>query len=149
MRSPTRKLLLSGICLVSLVTGWTFLFIFTGTEAEGGRVTGPIGLLFNLGFLVLLVAALLAFFYPRIAGVACLIGSLLCLPLVLYFVMPGIFQRALRGEWRTIGPDFRWESHAIPALVALLIAILIAVRNLGASTFRPVTSSDLSRKPAG
>ena len=124
-----RRFLLAGSSLVFLGVGWKFLAMFSGTEAEGGKVTGPLGDLYNVGFLVLVIALLLTLFFPRIAGAATIAACLLCLPLVLYLIVPTFFRRVLGGFWET-QPSYYWAGHAIVAAVALATAMCIGLWNL-------------------
>jgi hypothetical protein len=74
-----------------------FVFVFAGTEASGGWLTGPIEDLYDLGFLLFVLALLAPFFYRRVAAALVLAASLLCLPLYLYFIAPGFFRHVFRN----------------------------------------------------
>lgn len=57
----------------------------------GGTITGPILDMSNIGTLLFMVALPMAFVSRRrIAGVVMLLASLLCLPIYLYSMFPGI-----------------------------------------------------------
>jgi hypothetical protein len=42
--------------------------------------------------------------YPRLAGATACIASLMCLPLHLYLIAPGIFQLIFKGEYSVPAP---------------------------------------------
>src|SRR5215470_16381052 len=64
-----------------------------GTEFSGGKLTGPLLQMNDIGTLLFIVTLLVVWFAPRIAGIMSTVAAFLCLPLFLYFTAPGIFYR--------------------------------------------------------
>jgi len=137
----TNKLFQASSCLLCLIVMWKygFVFIFAGTEASGGALTGPLENLYDIGFLLLLIALFLALFYPRIAAAITVLASLLCLPLDLYFTAPGLFRRVFTGMYweSSIRSNFVWNHRAIFGVLTLAIAVFIALSNLGSDHAQP------------
>jgi hypothetical protein len=69
--------------------------VFEGTEFGSGSLAGDEGL---AGFLFILAASL-AFKYPRIAAASGLAASYFSLPLFLYLVFPRPFRQVFKGNW--------------------------------------------------
>src|SRR5229473_3164725 len=81
-----------------------------GTEFGGGRLTGPLLTLYDVGALLFILALLLVFFYRRIAAAITILASLLCLPIYFYFTAPGPFRRVFRGEYKVpLQANFVWD----------------------------------------
>lgn len=85
--------------LASVAFAWKLTEGLRGTEFSGGRITGPLLNMVDLGSLSLIVSALALFRWPRIAAAVALAGSLLCLPISVYFVAPGPFRHVVGGLW--------------------------------------------------
>lgn len=75
---------LSATCFVCAALVWNYGGNFDGTEFSGGRTTRTLLHAFDLGLLLFFVALLLSFFYRRLAAVAAVLASLLCLPIYLF-----------------------------------------------------------------
>jgi Na+(H+)/acetate symporter ActP len=85
----------------------------------------------DVGAFIFIPALLLTFVYRRIAAAIAIAASLLCLPLYLYFVAPGPFRWVFRGEYSIpLHANFVWNSQAVVAIVALVMAVFFGVRNL-------------------
>lgn len=94
-----QKLAPAAACLICAIMARNYGVGLAGTEFSGGRVTGPLLDLYDIGLLLFVLALLLTFFLRRVAAATCIAASLLCLPLYLYFVAPGPFPRVLGGTY--------------------------------------------------
>jgi hypothetical protein len=47
---------------------WGFVFVFAGTEAQGGALTGPLENLYDISFLLFAVTLVLVFLFPRVSA---------------------------------------------------------------------------------
>src|ERR1041385_1083997 len=83
--------------VLSLALVWTQAERIEGSEFTGGRVTGPIFMLFERGMFVFALAIFLTFVYRRIAALVGIVACLLCFPFYLYFLAPGPFRSVFRG----------------------------------------------------
>src|ERR1700720_4013523 len=121
-----KKLCLVASCLLCLIVIWKygFAFSFAGTEASGGALTAPLENLYDIGFLLFLIALFLALFYPRIAAATMVLASLLCLPFYLYFTTPGLFPRVFpKMIWEhPLEANFIWNRWAILGILTLAVA---------------------------
>src|SRR4051812_12333797 len=101
MKRGRKPQLLQGVvCLLCAGVTCRYGFLIEGTEFSGGRVTGPLLDMNDVGSLLFVLALLLTFFFRRMAATVTLIASLLCLPLFLYFTAPGPFRRLFgKAEW--------------------------------------------------
>jgi len=98
------------------------------SEFSSGRVTGRLLELDAFGFFFFVGAALLALLLPRIASVVAVSACLLCLPLRLYFIAPGLYRQFFRGEWS--GPArayFVADKWAIQTMVGVALAMSAAL----------------------
>ena len=91
-------------------------------------MTGPILNLSDYGGYVFLIAAVLALFLPRLASVMALAAGLLCLPLYLYSIVPGIFRQLFPGEYKMpIASTFTWNALALAGIASVAVVVCIAV----------------------
>ena len=94
-----------------------------GSEIVGGRVTGPLVSMFDGGLLLFILAFFLTFLSPRVAAAIGLMACLLCFPLYLYFMVPGLFRAVFGGEWSVpLQRFFIWDPLAILGLLTLAAA---------------------------
>ena len=78
-----------------------------------------------------MLALVLTFVRPRIAAALAIVASLLCLPLYLYFTVPGPFRRVFGGEYSVpLQANFVWDRSAILGVLAVTVAICICIWNL-------------------
>jgi hypothetical protein len=106
-------------------------FGLEGTEFSGGRVTGPLFDLSEIGSLLFVVALFLTFVYPRVAAAIASVATLLCLLLYLYFTAPGPFRRVFRGEYSVpLQASFVWDKWAISGILSLAVATYVCLWNL-------------------
>lgn len=117
-----------------LLACWLMLkntFALDGTEFSGGRVTGPILTMADVGLITFVVALLLAYPLPRISSVMTLLASCLSLPLLLYFIAPGPFRSVFRGEYSVpLESNFVWDRWSLEPAIVILIVATISVWNL-------------------
>lgn len=93
-----------------------------------GWLTGPILNLSDCGGYLFLLSALLAFFLLRVSSTMTLTAALLCMPLYLYFIAPGIFRKLFPGEYSIpITSAFTWSFPALAGLGSLAVAGFISV----------------------
>ncbi len=117
-----QALLQAAGCLLCTVLTWKYGSSLEGTEFSGGRVTGPILDMKDVGALLFVLAFPLTFFYRRTAAATVLIACLLSLPLYFYFSAPGLFRMLFRGEYSVpLNASFAWDNWAIAGMIALAI----------------------------
>jgi len=130
------------VCLLCVILVWIYGSGLEGTEFSGGRLTGPLLDMKDLGTLLFIVAATLIFFYRRIAAAIALVASLLCLPLYLHFLAPGPFRWVFRGEYSVPAPaSFAWSNWGIMGAIVLGLTAGVSVHSLA----RPAASRALQR----
>ena len=128
----------AGICLLCVALAWRYGAELEGTEFGGGRITGPLLDLYDVGLLFFILALLLTFFYLRIAAAIALAASLLCLPLYLDLAAPGPFRWVFRGQYSVpITAGFVWNRSNVVGILSLSLATCVSVGNLFTRTARP------------
>jgi hypothetical protein len=145
MKLGSKKLWLAASCLLCLAVAWRygFVFVFAGTEASGGWLTSPIENLYDIGFLLFVLALLVTFFYRRVAAVLAITASLLCWPLYLYFSAPTLFRHVFRNaENEDFRASFVWSKPVIVGVLALAFATITGLLNLGTSKPAPSKEHD-------
>jgi hypothetical protein len=121
----------AGSCLLAVVAVQRSSLGLEGTEFSGGRLTGPLLHLCDAGSLLLVVALLLTFVYPRVAAALGLGVPLLCLPLYFFLIAPGPFRRVFRGEYSVpLQTNFVWGKWPILGVLTLAFAASVCVWNL-------------------
>lgn len=125
------KLGLAAMCLLCVILLWKYAFGLEGTEFSGGRLTGPLLDMEDIGAFLFIPALLLTFWYPRVAAAIAIVASFLCLPLYLYFTAPGPFRWICRGQYSVAAPaNFVWIRSAIAGITALALAAYVGIRTL-------------------
>jgi hypothetical protein len=138
-RIRKQKLLLAGTCCASLTAAWLSLGTVDGSEFIGGRITGPLTTIADIGSNFLLLALLITFWYPRVAAAIMLAASVLCLPLYFYFTAPGPFRWIFKGEYSVpLQASFVWDTWAIAGMFTIAIAAYVCFRIFS----QPQTSHD-------
>jgi hypothetical protein len=128
-RHLVQRVLLAIGCLAATAVLWFHLDDLGGSDFIGGRVTGPIFQMADVGSLLLIIAMLLPFIIPRIAATICLAAATLCLPIYLYFLMPGPYRWIFRGEYHTpIYAPLRWNNWAVLGVVSLVLVAILSAR---------------------
>lgn len=129
-RDLTQKLAQAAACLLCAIMVWNYGIGLEGTEFSGGRVTGPLLDLYDIGSILFILAVLITFFLRRIAAAITILATLLCVPLYLYFTAPGLFRRIFRGPWaEPLQTNFVWNRWAIMGIIILSIAASVAFRS--------------------
>jgi hypothetical protein len=114
-------------CLACASVLWTHLDDFGGSEFSGGRITGQLFAMADVGFLLFLVALLLTVLSPRVAAIGVLTATLLCLPFYLSILMPGPFRQIFKGEYSDPLPSaFVWNNWAVVGMLSLVIAAILS-----------------------
>jgi hypothetical protein len=109
------------------------------SEFSGGRLTGPLLSMSNDGTLLLLLALLLTFVYPRIAAAIGIVASLLCLPLYIYFSGPVPFAHIFYPEGQFSvpqAPGIQWHEWVAIALLASAVSVSLCLHTLISSRRR-------------
>ncbi len=125
----TQKLWLAAGCVLCAALPWKYAPGLDGTEFSGGRITGPMIDMFDIGTLLFVLALAAIFFFPRIGSAIAFLASLLCFPLYVYFTAPGPFRRIVGGEWSVaLHSNFVLAPWAIAGMFALAITVGISLR---------------------
>jgi hypothetical protein len=125
------KLTQAVACFLSAVIAWRYGSGLEGTEFSGGRLTGSLLSMEDVGSLLFILALFLTFFYRRFAAATIVIACLLCLPLYLYFTAPGPFRRLFGGEYSVpLQANFYWGKWDMAGIVILTMAACVGVRSL-------------------
>jgi hypothetical protein len=120
-----------------MMTAW-----LGGTEFGGGRVTGPLLDMYDIGSVLFAVVVLLTFAYPRAAAAMALAASALSFPLYVYFAAPGPFRGVVRGNWKVpLQANLYWDSWTIAGIVTLVLAAYVCIRTLRRIKGKRVSSS--------
>lgn len=118
-------------CLSCLALLWTYGSGLEGTEFSGGRITGPLLDMSDIGIVLFIPALLVVFLYRRVAAVITLLASLLSLPLYIYFAAPGPFRYIFKGEYSVPAKgNFVWGRQELIGILAITFAIFVSIRSL-------------------
>jgi hypothetical protein len=129
-RFPNEKVWQALACLACTVVLWIHLDRFGASEFSGGRLTGPLLKMADLGFLLFLLALLLSFFLRRAAATIALAATLLCFPFYLYILMPGPYRWIFRGEYSVpLYRPFHWDNWAVVGVFSLVFAAILSLRS--------------------
>jgi hypothetical protein len=110
---------------------WIRLDGFGASEFSGGRITGKLFTIAELGSLLFLVALLLAIFFPRVAAAIALAATLLGLPFYLYILMPGPYRQIFKGEYSVpLQRPFVWNNWAAVGVLSLVVAAILSLQSL-------------------
>jgi hypothetical protein len=128
--------------LVCAVLVWRYGVPLWGTELMGGRITGPILSMSDIGILLFVVALPIAFASRRISGAVTVLASLLCLPLYFYFTAPGPFRWLFRGEYKIpLQASVVWEKWSVIGILALVVTAVLGCRGLLGPTKEKIRNS--------
>lgn len=131
MDGKLSKTLQAASCLLCVILVWDYGDRLDGTEFTGGSVTGPVFNMSNIGMLLFVVALPMTFVSRRISGAVAFAASLLCLPLYLYFTVPGPFRWVFRGVYKVpLYANVVWGRWSIIGILALGIAAGLGFRGL-------------------
>jgi hypothetical protein len=121
-KNRLHRLTQATLSLLCRVVVWRWGSSIEGTEFSGGRLTGVLVDMEDIGVLLFVLAFVVAFRRLRIGAVVAVVASLLCLPLYLYFAAPGPFRWLFRGEYSVpLSAPFEWAPWTIFG-IALLAA---------------------------
>ena len=138
MKKPGRQQLgLASSCLVCVIVALRNTNGLEGTEFSGGWLTGPLLSMTDIGTVLFVLALILTFMYPRIAGAIGIASSLLCLPLYLYFIVPVPFNKIFGfGHQFKVQPSggFHWDRWAIAGVLTLAVTIYISLRGFAVTS---------------
>ncbi|MGB0015272.1 MAG: hypothetical protein WCF73_08225 [Candidatus Sulfotelmatobacter sp.] len=138
MKKPGKQQLwLAVSCLVCVIVALRNTNGLEGTEFSGGWLTGPLLSMADIGTVLFVLAFIVTFMYPRIAGAIGLASSLLCLPLYLYFVAPVPFNQIFGfGHQFKVQPSggFHWSKWAIGGVLTLAVSIYVCLRGFAVTS---------------
>ncbi len=116
-------------CAICATIAWHISSGLGETEFSGGRITGPLLNLNNLGILLFATAVILTFLFPRLAAVAGITASLISLPLYFYLMAPGPFRRMFPGEYSVpLQSNFVWNRWLIYGTFSVGLTICFCFR---------------------
>jgi hypothetical protein len=108
---------------------WRYGFSSEGTEFAFGRLTGPLLNMKDIGTVLFLLALMLVFRFRRVAAVFGLLATVLCLPLLFYFVAPGPFRWLFKGEYTApLTTNFVWDGWTMVGIAVVLMAAYLSIR---------------------
>ncbi len=116
------KMLQAIACLTCTVVLWVHLDDFGASEFSGGRLTGPLFKMADLGSVLFLLALLLTFFLRRTAATISLAATLLCFPFYLYVLIKGEYSVPLYRP-------FHWDNWAVVGVFSLLFVATLSLRS--------------------
>src|SRR6202049_3847259 len=127
---PKEELWQAIACLGCTVVLWVHLDDFGASEFRGGRLTGPLFEMADLGSLLFLLALLLTFFLRRTASAIAIASTLLCFPFYLYVLMPGPYRWIFKGEYSVpLNHPFHWDNWAVVGVVSVLLVATLSLRS--------------------
>jgi hypothetical protein len=116
-------------CFACAVVLWIHLNDFGASEFSGGRLTATLTRMAEIGSVLFLMALLLTFLHRRFAATIALAATLLCLPLYLYVLMPGLYRWILKGEYSVpFTRTFHWDNWAVIGIFSLLLVAIVSFR---------------------
>ena len=138
MKKPGKQQLeLALSCLVCVIVALRNTNGLEGTEFSGGWLTGPLLSMTDIGIVLFVLALIVTFLYPRIAGAIGIASSLLCLPLYLYFIAPVPFNQIFGfGHQFKVQPSggFHWDRWAIAGVLTLAVTIYMSLRGFAVTS---------------
>jgi hypothetical protein len=140
MQKSSKQTLWQNICCVlSVALLWPKIAGVEATEFSGGRVTGPLLTITEIGIALFAVALLATFVYPRVAASIAIAAALLCLPFYLYFMAPGPFRRLFKGEYSVlVQASFVWNLWTVVGAGILAVTTYVCWRGLRISSRKEI-----------
>lgn len=134
LKKPTIKQALQagGLLLCAVLA----LHITSGldeSEFSGGWLTGPLLSMADDGTLLFIAAAIMTFFFQRVAAVMGIASSLLSLPLYCFFIAPIPFAHVFaRNHEFKVQPTagFHWHTWPMAALLTISVACYVCIHTL-------------------
>jgi hypothetical protein len=136
-RPGKRQLSLAVSCLVCVIVALRNTHGLEGTEFSGGWLTGPLLSMIDIGTVLFVLALVVTFIYPRIAGAIGLASSLLCLPLYLYFIAPVTLNQIFGfGRQFKVQPSggFHWDRSPIAGVLTLAVTTYVCLRGFAVTS---------------
>ena len=126
-----RQRCLQATTYVPFLLLWEYGMDLEGTEFSGGKLTGPLLHTNDVGTLLFVIALILVWFSRRTAAIFSVIAGLLCLPLFLFFTVPGLFYYLFdKYEFKVpLQAYFVWNSWAVLGILAVVMAIYLNLRS--------------------
>jgi hypothetical protein len=123
MTPQIKTKLASGCCMViCILLLLKYGVSLDNSEFPSGRITGVLLEFYNAGLYLYIATLLLVFVWPRIAAVVASLGALLCSPVLIYAIVPGLFRRIFPGEYKVcLTSNFIFDKWAF--IVMLVIAL--------------------------
>src|ERR1700722_3795997 len=116
-------------CLACAVMLWIHLNDFAASEFGGGLLTAPLTTMAEISSLLFVMALLLTFFRPQFAAAVALAATILCLPLYLYILIPGLYRWIFRGEYAVaFSRTFHWDNWAVAGIFSLMFTAILSLR---------------------
>ena len=146
----TQRSVFVATCLVCVVVSWHSFWMFDGTEFGAGELAGnSLG-----GGLLLILAAILVFKYPRAASAIGLLAFVLFSPLYVYLLFPRPFRKVWPGDWSVPTlprQSFVWNGWwALGILSIALVAVCPSYSSFAASwTAKSPRPESRPSKPTG
>jgi hypothetical protein len=117
--------------ILCLAMTWKLTLSIEGTEFSGGRVTGLLLNMADVGILLFAASLITSFWLRRTSAIAGLGASILSLPLCLLLLAPGPFRRFAGGEWSVpLHSSFVWNKWTIAWIVLLVLTAIVCLTNL-------------------
>jgi hypothetical protein len=91
----------------------------------------------DIGTVLFVLALIVTFVYPRIAGAIGLASSLLCLPLYLYSIAPVTFNQIFGfGHQFKVQPSggFHWDRWPIAGVLTMAATIYVCLRGFAVTS---------------
>jgi hypothetical protein len=131
MKYTKHNLIETITCILCAALAWKFGAARDGTEFSSGRLTGSLLHLEEIGTLFFTIAIPMIFIYRRVANIVTMTACLLCLPVYLYALMPGLVRRVFHGEYSVpLHGSVYWDTWAVIGTISLLVAFSIHITNL-------------------
>jgi hypothetical protein len=124
-------------CLVCVIVALRNTNGLEGTEFSGAWLTDPLLSMIDIGTVLFVLALIVTFRYPRIAGAIGIASSLLCLPLYLYFIAPVPFNQIFGfGHQFKVRPrgGFHWDGWAIAGVLTLAVTTYVCLRGFAVTS---------------
>lgn len=129
------SLLSAAVALICVLVLDKYGIPLEASEFRGGWLTGVLLDLYNAGLTLFVVGLFLTFLWRRVAAVTGLVASLLCLPVFLYGIFPGVFRRIFPGEYKVpLLPGFVPSKWTLVGMLVIAIVIAVNIRSLVSRT---------------
>jgi glycerol-3-phosphate acyltransferase PlsY len=144
MKRILQRVLQAAVYLLCFLAAVKSSADLTGTEAEGGTVTGPMLGFATVGFILFFVVALLTLLWSRVAAIGALIPCAMCFPVYIYRTLPHLFRFIFPGEYKQSLPaTFIWHGWSIMGMLASVIVVYFFYRSLLSRPHTPVSTAKI------